>query len=50
MKELSDVLRSQGVGMDDPLVDQDGFPRADIDVYQVCPSLIRKRFIEAEYL
>jgi len=35
LKELSDVLRSQGVGMDDPVVDQDGFPRADIDVYQV---------------
>jgi len=32
---LSDVLRSQGVGMDEPLVDAEGFPRSDIDVYQV---------------
>lgn len=32
---LSEVLKSQGVGMDEPLVDDEGFPRADIDVYQV---------------
>lgn len=35
LKGLSDVLRSQGVGMDETLVDDEGFPRADIDVYQV---------------
>ena len=29
------VLESQGCGMEDPLVDGEGFPRADIDVYQV---------------
>ena len=32
---LSEVLKSQGVGMDEPLVDDEGYPRADIDVYQV---------------
>jgi len=29
------MLSSLGVGMDKPLVDSEGFPRADIDVYQV---------------
>ena len=35
LKALSQVLESQGCGMEDPLVDGEGFPRADIDVYQV---------------
>ena len=35
IKALHEVLKSQKVGMDDPLVDQEGFPRSDIDVYQV---------------
>jgi 26S proteasome non-ATPase regulatory subunit 9 len=35
IKGLYEVLKSQGAGMDDPLVDEEGFPRADIDVYQV---------------
>ncbi|KAL3837488.1 hypothetical protein ACJMK2_022841 [Sinanodonta woodiana] len=36
IKELGDVLESQGgVGMKGPLVDAEGFPRADIDVYSV---------------
>ena len=30
-----DILKSNGVGMDDPLVDSEDFPRNDIDVYQV---------------
>ena len=37
-KELSDlhaVLTSQNVGMTEPLIDGEGFPRSDIDVYQV---------------
>ena len=29
------MLTSLGVGMDKPLVDSEGFPRSDIDVYQV---------------
>lgn len=29
------VLAANNVGMDDPLVDADGFPRNDIDVYKV---------------
>jgi len=29
------VLKSQGVGMSDPLVDSAGFPRADVDVFTV---------------
>ncbi|KAK5647168.1 hypothetical protein RI129_002060 [Pyrocoelia pectoralis] len=35
IKELTDVLTRNGVGMNDPLVDQDGFPIANIDIYQV---------------
>jgi len=35
IKALNQVLDSQKVGMDDPLIDAEGFPRADIDVYQV---------------
>ena len=35
IKALHQVLESQKVGMDDPLVDAEGFPRSDIDVYQV---------------
>ena len=31
----SGLLSSIGVGMDKPLVDTEGFPRSDIDVYQV---------------
>ena len=39
LKALSQVLESQGCGMEDPLVDGEGFPRADIDVYQVLKSM-----------
>ena len=35
IKALNQVLESQKVGMDDVLVDAEGFPRSDIDVYQV---------------
>eukprot|EP00092_Neocalanus_flemingeri_P031506 GFUD01034216.1.p1 GENE.GFUD01034216.1~~GFUD01034216.1.p1 ORF type:complete len:217 (+),score=62.64 GFUD01034216.1:40-690(+) len=35
IKALHEVLESQKVGMDEPLVDGEGFPRSDIDVYQV---------------
>jgi len=35
IEALSEVLKSQGVGMDEPLTDQEDFPRSDIDVYQV---------------
>ena len=35
LKALHEVLKSQGVGMEEPLVDGEGFPRSDIDVYQV---------------
>jgi len=30
-----DVLKTQNVGMDGALVDESGFPRVDVDVYQV---------------
>ncbi|CAL1543450.1 unnamed protein product [Lymnaea stagnalis] len=34
VKELMDLLESQkGVGLNEPLVDTEGFPRSDIDVY-----------------
>ncbi|KAM8961491.1 26S proteasome non-ATPase regulatory subunit 9 [Pelodytes ibericus] len=36
IKAYYDVLEDQkGVGMDGPLVDRDGYPRADVDIYQV---------------
>ncbi|CAO3660602.1 unnamed protein product [Umbelopsis ramanniana] len=35
IRELQANLRTQGVGMDQPLVDREGFPRSDIDVVAV---------------
>jgi len=35
IEAFAEYLKSQNVGMDDPLIDRQGFPRADIDVYQV---------------
>ncbi|KAJ1519191.1 hypothetical protein ONE63_011204 [Megalurothrips usitatus] len=35
IEALMGVLASNSVGMHDPLVDQEGYPRQDIDVYQV---------------
>lgn len=36
MNELSKVLTQEGnVGMNGNLIDEQGFPRADIDIYQV---------------
>ncbi|XP_075223830.1 26S proteasome non-ATPase regulatory subunit 9 [Lycorma delicatula] len=35
IRMLQSVLEQNGVGMDDPLVDNQGFPRNDIDVYRV---------------
>eukprot|EP00088_Acartia_fossae_P039757 TRINITY_DN41375_c0_g1_i1.p1 TRINITY_DN41375_c0_g1~~TRINITY_DN41375_c0_g1_i1.p1 ORF type:complete len:205 (-),score=14.65 TRINITY_DN41375_c0_g1_i1:183-797(-) len=35
LEALSSVLKSQGVGMEDSLVDNQDCPRSDIDVYQV---------------
>ncbi|CAG8685744.1 17174_t:CDS:2 [Dentiscutata erythropus] len=32
IKESEQVLIAQGVGMHEPLVDSEGFPRADIDL------------------
>jgi 26S proteasome regulatory subunit N4 len=29
------ILQSQNVGMNDTLIDKDGYPRADVDVYAV---------------
>ncbi|TPX35807.1 hypothetical protein SeLEV6574_g08153 [Synchytrium endobioticum] len=43
---LEATLTSQNVGMADPLVDRDGFPRADIDVWnvrQVRAQIVRLR-------
>ena len=41
LKALQDVLKSQGVGMEEPLVDGEGFPRSDIDVYQVMMIMMK---------
>ncbi|XP_070156819.1 26S proteasome non-ATPase regulatory subunit 9 [Polyergus mexicanus] len=35
LRTLKEILDSNHVGMDEPLVDSEGFPRQDIDVYQV---------------
>ncbi|KAH8548465.1 26S proteasome non-ATPase regulatory subunit 9-like protein [Umbelopsis sp. PMI_123] len=35
IRELQATLQTQGVGMDQPLVDREGFPRSDIDVVAV---------------
>ena len=35
LRALQEVLKSQGAGMEEALVDAEGFPRSDIDVYQV---------------
>ncbi|XP_055603704.1 26S proteasome non-ATPase regulatory subunit 9-like [Uranotaenia lowii] len=35
INEQGQILRANKIGMDDPLVDGSGFPRNDIDVYQV---------------
>ncbi|XP_015584998.1 26S proteasome non-ATPase regulatory subunit 9 [Cephus cinctus] len=35
LRALREILDSNHVGMNDPLVDNDGYPRQDIDVYQV---------------
>ncbi|KAI7907521.1 uncharacterized protein BX663DRAFT_491147 [Cokeromyces recurvatus] len=35
LNELEDVLNSAGIDMNEPLVDTSGFPRAEIDVYNV---------------
>ena len=35
LKALQEVLDANHVGMDDPVVDSEGYPRNDIDVYQI---------------
>ncbi|XP_018101253.1 proteasome 26S subunit, non-ATPase 9 L homeolog isoform X1 [Xenopus laevis] len=35
IKALYDLLQDKGIGMDGPLVDREGYPRADVDIYQV---------------
>jgi len=35
IKTYQEVLSSQGVGMSDDLVDAEGYPRNDIDVFQI---------------
>eukprot|EP00795_Rhopilema_esculentum_P016547 gene16547-7971_t len=35
LKDFQEVLESNNVGMKEDLVDKDGYPRADIDVYSV---------------
>ncbi|XP_042886465.1 26S proteasome non-ATPase regulatory subunit 9-like [Penaeus japonicus] len=35
IREFWDILKTNNVGMNDPLIDHEGYPRSDIDVYQV---------------
>ncbi|KAK9729346.1 putative 26S proteasome regulatory subunit [Basidiobolus ranarum] len=41
LKELEQVLIRDNVGMDDSLVDSQGFPRADIDVYAIRSARVK---------
>jgi 26S proteasome non-ATPase regulatory subunit 9 len=38
LRELEDLLITAGVGMDEPLVDNAGFPRSEIDVHSIRTS------------
>ena len=49
MATLSNVLTSQNVGMDDPLVDAEGYPRADIDVYSVRHARAQLRRLQNDH-
>ena len=40
------TLQALGVGMDQPLVDEEGFPRADIDLYQIRESRQRVNILK----
>src|SRR6266581_477360 len=44
LQEQTAILRTAGVTMDSPLVDPEGFPRSDIDVWAV--RLARVKIIE----
>lgn len=35
LREQNAILHANNVGMEDPLVDAEGYPRNDIDVYKV---------------
>ncbi|XP_013872828.1 26S proteasome non-ATPase regulatory subunit 9 [Austrofundulus limnaeus] len=35
IKAYYDVLEDQGVGVEGPLVDEEGYPRADVNLYQI---------------
>lgn len=35
VKHASYYFLQQGVGVEDPLVDEEGYPRADINLYQI---------------
>ncbi|KPM08852.1 hypothetical protein QR98_0073770 [Sarcoptes scabiei] len=35
IKEYMSILDSQGIGMNEPLVDSEGYPRNDLDIYQI---------------
>ncbi|KAL0270221.1 UNVERIFIED_CONTAM: hypothetical protein PYX00_007693 [Menopon gallinae] len=35
LRELKEILDGNNIGMTEPLVDREGYPRGDIDVYQV---------------
>ncbi|XP_043235034.1 26S proteasome non-ATPase regulatory subunit 9-like isoform X2 [Amphibalanus amphitrite] len=46
---LSNVLTSQNVTMDEPLVDAEGYPRSDIDVYSVRHARAQLRRLQNDY-
>ncbi|KAI0442470.1 hypothetical protein F4803DRAFT_519097 [Xylaria telfairii] len=49
LKALGGVLDSHGVNMETPLITQDGFPRADIDVAQIRTTRSRIIYLKNDY-
>ncbi|XP_076055808.1 26S proteasome non-ATPase regulatory subunit 9 [Oratosquilla oratoria] len=49
LKELWEVLKSNNIGLQEPVVDREGYPRADIDVYQVQHARHRIRCLQNDH-
>ena len=46
LKALGEVLESHYIGMDEPLVDADGFPRSDVDINTVRSTRVQIIYIQ----
>ena len=50
LRRLQAVLAGEGVGLEEPLVDADGFPRADLDLHKVCAARGELRSKQADLI